>query len=65
MSTSWRGICEGPKTITIIAVLNEATLLAFDDYTKERGFDVMLANGTLTLSETHSQAQPGDEFSLL
>lgn len=34
VSTSWRGIFEGPKTI--IAVLNEATLLAFDDYTKER-----------------------------
>lgn len=34
MSTSWRGIFEGPKTI--IAVLNEAALLVFDDYTKER-----------------------------
>ncbi|GKV52323.1 hypothetical protein SLEP1_g58912 [Rubroshorea leprosula] len=34
LSTSWRGIFEGPKTI--IAVLNEATLLVFDDYTKER-----------------------------
>jgi len=34
VSTSWRGIFEGPKTI--IAVLNEATLLVFDDYTKER-----------------------------
>ncbi|EEF27383.1 conserved hypothetical protein [Ricinus communis] len=28
------GIFEGPKTI--IAGLNEATLLVFDDYTKER-----------------------------
>jgi len=35
----------------------------FDLRDTERWFDVMLANGTLTLPETHSQTQPGDELS--
>lgn len=35
----------------------------FDLRDTERWFDVMLANGTLTLPETNSQTQPGDELS--